>query len=128
MADALFDTTVLIDYYRGDVDAQRLVDAVRTGAMTASFSPVTSYELWIGMRSREEELNYLAVLRRFDEAPLTSAMARQAAYWLRGTGERPREDLIRDALIAATAAARGEVIYTRNVRDFQRFYARVKAY
>jgi predicted nucleic acid-binding protein len=55
-------------------------------------------------------------------------MARQAAYWLRGTGERPREDLIRDALIAATAAARGEVIYTRNVRDFQRFYARVKVY
>jgi predicted nucleic acid-binding protein len=33
MADALFDTTVLIDYYRGDVEARRLVDAVRTGAI-----------------------------------------------------------------------------------------------
>ena len=128
MADALFDTTVLIDYYRGDVEARRLVDAVRTGAMTASFSPVTSYELWIGIRSRAEELDYLAVFRRFDEAVLTSAMARQAAYWLRDIRERPTEDLIRDALIAATAAVRNEVIYTRNVRDFLRFYSRVQAY
>jgi len=128
MADALFDTTVLIDYYRGDVGARRLVDAVRTGVMTASFSPVTSYELWIGIRSREEELDFLAVLRHFEEAPLTSAMARQAAYWLRDTRARPTEDLIRDALIAATAAVRDEVIYTRNVRDFLRFYTRVQVY
>jgi predicted nucleic acid-binding protein len=128
MADALFDTTVLIDYYRGDVGARRLVDAVRTGVMTASFSPVTSYELWIGIRSREEELDFLAVLRHFEEAPLTSAMVRQAAYWLRDTRGRPTEDLIRDALIAVPAAVRDEVIYTRNVRDFLRFYPRVQVY
>src|SRR3989337_176850 len=110
MAEALFDTTVFIDYYRGDIQARRLIEAVRTVAMTASYSPLTSYELWIGIRSREEEVDFLAVLRRLEEAALTSAMARQAALWLRGTDEHPREELIRDAFIAATAALPDEPI------------------
>jgi len=36
--------------------------------------------------------------------------------------------LFRDALIAATANERGEAIYTRNVRDFERLSIDVRTY
>lgn len=128
MAEALFDTTVFIDYYRGDPKAKELMGAVRTGQLTASFSPITTYEIWIGISNRDEEMHFESVMRRFEEANLNTNMAKRAAYWLRDLTTRPREEIIRDALIAATAAERAETIYTRNVADFQRFYPNVQSY
>ena len=128
MADVLFDTTVFIDYYRGDAGAKDLIDAVIDGSLTASYSSLTSFEIWIGIDDREEELDFLAMLSQCEEAPLTAAMARTAAIWLKGLSPRRAEGLFRDALIAATANERGEAIYTRNVRDFERLSIDVRTY
>ena len=128
MADALLDTTVFIDYYRGDAGAKDLIDAVIDGSLTASYSSLTSFEIWIGIGNREEEIDFLAVLSQCEEAPLTAAMARTAAIWLKGLSPRRAEGLFRDALIAATANERGEAIYTRNVRDFERLSIDVRTY
>ena len=128
MADALLDTTVFIDYYRGDAGAKDLIDAVIGGSLTASYSSLTSFEIWIGIGNREEEIDFLAVLSQCEEAPLTAAMARTAAIWLKGLSPRRAEGLFRDALIAATANERGEAIYTRNVRDFERLSIDVRTY
>jgi hypothetical protein len=49
LADVLFDTTVFIDYYRGDAGAKELIDAVIGGSLTASYSSLTSFEIWIGI-------------------------------------------------------------------------------
>jgi len=128
LADALLDTTVFIDYYRGDAGAKDLIDAVIDGSLTASYSSLTSFEIWIGIGNREEEIDFLAVLSQCEEAPLTAAMARTAAIWLKGLSPRRAEGLFRDALIAATANERGEAIYTRNVRDFERLSIDVRTY
>ena len=128
MADALFDTTVFIDYYRGDRSAQALIDAVLEGSLRGSFSALTTFEIWIGISSHEEEVDYLGIMHPFEELALTASMARTAAGWLRNLPGRASEALIRDALIAATAAEHGETIYTRNVADFERFYRNVQTY
>lgn len=134
MADALFDTTVFIDYYheaderRGDESARSLVEAVPEGSLTACYSALTAFEIWIGLGRHEEEIDYLAVLDSLEEVPLNASMARGAATWLRALPPGQSEALFRDALIAATAAERAETLYTRNVRDFTRFYPDVRRY
>jgi len=128
LADALFDTTVFIDYYRGDDGARELVEAVVEGSLSASFSSLASFEIWLGIASREEEIDFLAMLSYCEEAPLTASMARTAALWLKNVRPRRAEALFRDALIAATANERGETVYTRNVRDFRRFTQDVQRY
>jgi len=128
MADTLFDTTVFIDYYREDPSAQALINEVLEHSLKVSYSALTRFEIWIGISSYEEEIDYLGILGPFEEVPLTASMARMAAGWLRNLPPRQSEALFRDALIATTAAERSETIYTRNVRDFTRFYANVQSY
>jgi predicted nucleic acid-binding protein len=128
VADALFDTTVFIDYYRGDSSAKQFLDDLFEGRSSASFSAVTAFELWMGVSRREEELDFFAMLRFLEEAPVTAAAARLAASWLRDQSPSRAETLFRDALIAATASRRQEPVYTRNVRDFSRFEIDVRTY
>ena len=129
MTDALLDTTFFIDLHRGHLGAHRVWDKIEAGNLTASFSTITAFELWLGEHvSRAEELFYLALFNLLEEATLTVSAAVRAALWLRSFPENLSERFIRDALIAASALERGEVVYTQNVRDFQRFYADVKRY
>jgi len=128
MADALFDTTVFIDYYRGHEGARVVIESAVSGRMTASYSAFTVFEFWIRPMERLEELEYLALLSLLEEAPLTRDVAQIAAMWLRGQSRISRQRLIGDALVAATAVARSEPIYTRNRRDFARFDVQVRGY
>ena len=128
MADALLDTTVFIDYYRRHPGAEAVLEAVMSGAITASYSPITVVELWRGQMYRHEEIVYEAALVLMEEAQLTASMAKRTGEWLRPLEDSPREETVRDALIAATASERGEPISTRNVRDSQRFYDNVQTY
>ena len=128
MADALFDTTVFIDYYKGDPGADALMQAVFNGSMTASHSAITHFEIWSGIRGYHEEIDYLATITWCEEAVLSASMARSAARLLRRFTASRSEAPFRDALIAATASERGEAIYTRNVRDFRRLYSDVRTY
>lgn len=73
-------------------------------------------------------MQYRAMLAAVEEVPLTAVEAETAALWLRGLTPSVSEAIVRDAFIAATASGRNEPIYTRNVRDFSRFYSNVRAY
>lgn len=128
MPGALLDTTFFIDYHRGDTGARSLWLDIGAGTVSGSFSPVTVFELWIGMLDRREELTYRAMLTTLSEAPLTAAASEMAALWLREMPPRAAEAVIRDAFIAATATVRGEAIYTRNTRDYTRFHSDVRTY
>lgn len=130
MSDALYDTCVFIDYWRGDVSAKRLIDAVVGKKSTASFSPITAAELWqYSKLGRKEEIEYTALVRYFlDQALLTADAAIQAGQWLRPYSRNRRRRLAADALIAATAQGRGEPIISRNPRDLKLFYQHVEVY
>jgi predicted nucleic acid-binding protein len=128
MIDAVFDTTVFIDAFNGNERAVSLVRSVSQGRLTTGYSPVTVYELWLRRMSRREEFFHESVLARLVELPFESARARQVARWLAGYTRSQRLRSASDAMIAATAASIGVTIYTRNPRDFTRFYTDVQAY
>jgi len=130
MSDALFDTGVFIDWWRGDTGAVNLVDGVKTGHLTASYSSLTIAELWqLPELGRQEEIEYVALTRRYlQEAPLGFEAARLAGRWLRDCTSNQRRELFADALIAATAQLRGEPVYSRNDRQLRRFYADIQPY
>jgi len=130
MSDALFDTTVFIDWWRGDTGAINLVEAVKNGRLTASYSSMSIVELWQwDQLDRKEEIEYIALTKRYlEEASLGFQEATLAGTWLRGYSRNQRRTFFADALIAATAQLRGETVYSRNDRQLRRFYSNVQPY
>lgn len=130
MSDALYDTCVFIDYWRGDRAAFSLIDDVRKGVKSASYSTITATELWQYTRlTRKEEIEYIALTQYFlDEAPLTGKMAVKAGQWLRSFSRNMRRRICVDALIAATAEERDEEVVSRNYKEIRRFYSKYRTY
>ena len=129
MANALFDTTVFIDYWRGDPGAGTLVANAIKGALSAGVSPVTTLELWqYSGLGRVEEIQYRALLRFIEELQVTNQIGIEAGFDLRLLSRSQRRRLAADALIANTAKAHGVPLYTRNTRDLNRFYGSVMSY
>jgi predicted nucleic acid-binding protein len=120
VSDATLDATFLIDLFRRDAGAWTVWNRVIAGELTVSYSPITVLELWLGTFTLGEEQFYEDVLLRAESVPLGSEAAKLAATWLKRMRPVP-ERIVRDALIAASAAQRGEPIYTRNRGDFERF-------
>jgi predicted nucleic acid-binding protein len=129
VAQVLFDTTYFIDLRRGERGARSVWQQVANGQITAAFSSITAYELWLNKGlTRSDELFYHAMFSLLEEAPLTSDAALQTAQWVRLLPRKTRERRLRNAFIAASARERGEVVYTRNFRHFRRYYSDVKRY
>jgi predicted nucleic acid-binding protein len=128
MTDAVFDTTVFIDSYNGDTRATALMDAATAGRIRGAYSPITIYELWVRAMDRREEGFYNSVLPRFAEQPFTQQLGRKVAAWLQPLSRQRRLQLAAGAIIAATAASLSATPYTRNPRDFSRFYTNVQSY
>jgi predicted nucleic acid-binding protein len=128
MTDAVFDTTVFIDAFKGHGGAIALMVAARGKRGEVGYSPVTVYELWLGHMDRSEEFFYISALKALREIPFDSSCARAVALSLRGYTRSQRLQRASDAMIAATAASLGATIYTRNPRDFTRFYTDVQSY
>lgn len=130
MSDALYDTCVFIDYWRGDANAFSLIDDVRRGLKTASYCTISATELWqYRLLTRKEEIEYIALTKYFlEEAPLTGNAAVKAGQWLRSFSRNRRRRLCADALISATAEERGEEVVTRNYKEIRRFYSKYRVY
>lgn len=130
MPAELYDTTVFIDYWKGDPAALALIDVVRKGEASASYSPITATELWqYSGLGRREEIEFNALIRYFlTEAPLTTSAAIRAGQWLRAFSRSKRRRLCLDALLAATALERGELVRSRNAKDISLFHSNVQSY
>lgn len=116
---ALVDSSVLIDYLRGDADAGHTLEAHRAhGRLHAS--EITRLEVLAGMRPSEEtptrELLATLTWHPVDEqvAELAGELGRQ---WLRSHHTIDGADLA----IAATAMLTGSDLLTRNTRHFPMF-------
>ena len=130
MSDYLYDTCVFIDYWRGDAAAFSLIDDVRKGIKSASYSTISATELWqYRLLNRKEEIEYIALTKYFlEEAPLTGNGAIKAGQWLRPYSRNMRRRMCVDALITATAEERGEEVVTRNYKEIRRFYSKYRTY
>jgi predicted nucleic acid-binding protein len=129
VAQVLLDTTFFIDLRRGDLPARRVWERIRRGQVTAAYSSVTPYELWLSKTlDRSDELFFRAIFTLLEEAPLHTEAAIQTALWLRDLPRRSRERRLRDAFIAASARLRGETVYTRNTTDIRRYWSNVRRY
>ncbi len=129
MANALCDTCVFIDYWRGDPGARRIIEDILARRTTASASPMTTVEIFQSpFMSRQEEIQFRALLLLLEEASFDHAVAEAVGVALRPLSRPQRRKLAADAVIAVTGLVRGEPIYSRNAKDLQRFQATVLTY
>lgn len=110
--ELLFDSTALVDIYRGQVALRRFLEAVIAGDMAGYVSVITEAELWRGLRADEVE-RHEALLSLFTILPLDLAAARQAGVWMQRYESYGLGWL--DALIVATARRADLTVLTRDL-------------
>ncbi|MFZ5818291.1 MAG: PIN domain-containing protein [Chloroflexota bacterium] len=111
--ELLFDTTALIDIYRGLAIIKPRFDAILNGDVTPYLSVITEAELWRGLRVDEVE-RHNAILARFVALPLDSNAARLAGSWMQKYAAAGLGWM--DALIAASGKVAGLPLLTRDSR------------
>ena len=111
-SELLFDTTALIDIYRGKEGIKSYFETVLDGALMPYISVLTEAELWRGLHAEEVE-RHLLLIEQFVSLPLDSDAARLAGTWMQkyyvsGLGWM-------DALICATGKVAGLPVLTRDM-------------
>jgi len=116
---SLVDTSVLVDYLRGDRHAAALLERARAAAPLHA-SEITRLEVLAGMRPAEEDATR-SLLSALVWHPLDTEVVEEAGAlgrrWLPGHHTIDGADLA----IAATAIRTGSRLLTRNVRHFPMF-------
>lgn len=112
-AELLFDTTALIDIYRGKNSIKNHFELILDGSLLPYISVLTEAELWRGLHADEVERHEL-ILERFISLPLDSDAARLAGSWMQKYSSTGLGWM--DAMIAATGNVAGLVVLTRDQR------------
>jgi predicted nucleic acid-binding protein len=107
--NAVFDTNLLIDFLSGVPKARD--ELARFESVTISI--VTWMEVLAGAGERDEEETIRRFLRRFTIHPIDAGVAERAVAIRREMKIR-----LPDAIIWGTAQHLGQVLVTRNTRDF----------
>lgn len=104
----VFDTNVVLDYFKGLPEARKVLEAEHQPAMSA----ITYAEVLVGVpKERFEEMK--AALRKFTLIPVAKDISEQAAIIRRETRLK-----LPDAIILATAKVLGTLLVTRDKKDF----------
>ncbi len=109
--EMLFDTTALIDIYRGKSGIKPYFDEFLDGALLPYISVITEAELWRGLHAEEVE-RHLLLIERFISLPLDSDAARLAGAWMQKYSAAGLGWM--DALICATGKVAGVSVLTRD--------------
>ena len=117
MALTIFDTDILINVGRGDVDAINCLQSYAQTSVSA-ISVITQMELIVGCRDKKELQNLKKFFKQFQILELNKQISEKTVELL----EKYRLShglLIPDALIAATAIENNENFVTKNQKDFR---------
>lgn len=115
MPSILFiDTDVIIDYLRGQADAVTYLESL-TGSQC--LSAVTVAELYAGVREGNERSVLDTFIKAFEIVPVDEIMAVNGGLYRRNYGKSHNVGLA-DAMIAASAEARGATLITLNKKHF----------
>ena len=120
----LFDTTILIDYLRGQENARRLIEAY---GRKPNISVASVLELYAGVRGRRDELQTEQFLAQAALLPVRTDIARSAGAFVRHYHASHGVSTM-DAIIAATAEHHGLRLATLNVKHFPMFPKLKRAY
>lgn len=112
-AELLFDTTALIDIYRGKSGIKKYFDLILDGSLLPYISVLTEAELWRGLHADEVERHEL-MIERFISLPLDSDAARLAGSWMQKYSPLGLGWI--DAFISATGKVAGLGVLTRDNR------------
>ena len=111
--ELLFDTTALVDIYRGKSGIKKYFDLILDGSLLPYVSVLTEAELWRGLHADEVERHEL-IIERFVSLPLDSDAARRAGIWMQKYSTSGLGWM--DALISATGKVAGLTVLTRDKR------------
>lgn len=109
----LFDSTVVIDYLRGDRQTAQYL----TSAKTPTISIVTEAEIYAGAKKKNEIPKLEKTLKHFIIIPLTPTICQKAIGFLK-VYRLSHGLLILDAFIAATAYVKNAALVTANIKHF----------
>ena len=109
--ELLFDTTALVDVYRGKSGIKKYFDLILDGSLLPYVSVLTEAELWRGLHADEVERHEL-IIERFVSLPLDSDAARLAGIWMQKYSTSGLGWM--DALICATGKVAGLTVLTRD--------------
>jgi len=113
----LLDSTVLIDLSRGNEDAIGFIDTLRKNNQEAAISTISSMEIIIGCRDKNEVNKTLKFLRDYLVIDISIPISKKA-YQLIIEYSKSHGLVIPDAIIAATALESSLTLATSNVRHF----------
>jgi len=110
----LFDTDVLVDFLRGEPEANRFLSS-REEAFLVSVISVA--ELYAGVRSESEAEAINTFLRGFETVPVSGNLARKGGR-LRSSYSSSHGTELAAAIIAATAREEQARLVTRNEKHY----------
>lgn len=110
----LIDTTIIIDYLRGD---RKVLEFLKSSSSTY-ISLITQVEVYQGARNKEELKNWDKVLANFIVLPVTAQISEKAVELIK-TYHLSHGLLILDSFIAATAIIHHYPLVTTNIKHFQ---------
>jgi hypothetical protein len=113
----LLDSTVLIDLSRGNEDAIDFIDTLRKNNQEAAISTISSMEIIIGCRDKNEVNKTLKFLKDYLVIDISIPISKKA-YQLIIEFSKSHGLVIPDAIIAATALESSLTLATSNVRHF----------
>jgi len=112
-AGMLFDTSALIDIYRGRPVMRARYQSVVDGKLGGDVSVISEAELWRGVKPVEVD-RHEAILSYFTLLPFDSGAARLAGGWMQRFEAQGLGWM--DTLIVATAKESGLPILTRDAK------------
>ena len=110
----VLDTDIFVDFMRGSPEAIRFFDECTEDI---TFSAITEAELLSGKVcvNPQKKENVFHLLSQFEKIPVGNPLVQVAGdFWRKYGIEVP------DAIIAATAFITGSILFTRNLKDFER--------
>jgi tRNA(fMet)-specific endonuclease VapC len=112
------DTDVLIDFLRGEGEAERIALEIGTGRLCTT--AISAFELWAGSKSPQQVATVEPLLAAVTVLPLDVACARRAGEIRRELERAGQKIGMADSLIAGIAVERDAILITRNRKHYAR--------
>lgn len=117
MANYLLDTTVIIDYLRGDIEKVRCIRKLASEGSLLGCCLVNIIEVYAGMREKERAATE-EMLDSLEYYEVTKEIARRAGQYKRVYREKGVTLPLPDVIIAAVAISNDLILVTDNTRHY----------